>query len=123
MPQYDSPYIVIDVHPQTSTYTLNLFNSPNIFSTFYVSQLRTYNANDPALFPTREHLCPGLVVTEDGQYENCIDHIIDERNVGRGKMYLVCWVGFGEEDDEWLPRQELIDCEALDIWEKGCAER
>ncbi len=27
-------------------------------------------------------------------------------------------VGFSEAHDEWLPRRELEDCEALDIWLK-----
>jgi len=71
----------------------------------------------------RELPRPGPVVTADGQLENFIDRIIDEKKVGRGKRYLVRWVGYGEEDDEWLPRRELEDCEALDIWEKERAQR
>jgi hypothetical protein len=117
MPRYDGPYVVLEAHPQFSTYTLDLPNSPNIFPTFHISQLRPYHANDPSLFPSREQPRPGPVVTEDGQLENFIDRIIDERRVGRGKKYLVRWVGYGEEDDEWLSRRELEDCEALDVWE------
>jgi hypothetical protein len=56
---------------------------------------------------------------EDRQLENFINKILDERRVGRGKKYLVRWVGFGEEDDEWLSRKDLEDCEVLDVWEKG----
>ena len=117
MPRYDGPYVILEAHPQFSTYTLDLPNSPNIFPTFHVSQLRPYRPNDAALFPSREQPRPGPVVTEDGQLENFIDRIIDERRVGRGKKYLVRWVGYGEEDDEWLSRRELEDCEALDVWE------
>jgi hypothetical protein len=123
MPRYDGPYVVLEAHPQFSTYTLDLPNSPNIFPTFHVSQLRPYHANDATLFPSREHPRPGPVVTEDGQLENFIDRIIDERRVGRGKKYLVRWVGYGEEDDEWLSRRDLEDCEALDVWEKGASQR
>jgi len=117
MPRYDGPYVILEAHPQFSTYTLDLPNSPNIFPTFHVSQLRPYHENDATLFPSREQPRPGPVVTEDGQLENFIDRIIDERRVGRGKKYLVRWVGYGEEDDEWLSRRELEDCEALDVWE------
>ncbi|KAG1797361.1 uncharacterized protein HD556DRAFT_1233624, partial [Suillus plorans] len=60
-------------------------------------------------FLSRELPRPGPVVTEDGQLENFIKKIVDKRKVGRGKRYLVCWVSFGEEDDEWLPRKEVED--------------
>src|ERR1700734_2093241 len=39
-PCFDSPYDVIDTHPSASTYTLDLPNSPNIFSTFHASELK-----------------------------------------------------------------------------------
>lgn len=89
MPRYDGPYRVLNAHPETSTYTLDLPNSPNIFPTFHISQLRPYKSNDPNLFPTRELPRPGPVVTEDGQLENFIKKIVDERCVGRGKRFLV----------------------------------
>jgi hypothetical protein len=79
--------------------------------------------NDVHLFPARELPRPGPVVTEDGQLENFIEKIIDERKVGRGKRYLVCWVGFGEEDNEWIAWRDLEDCEALDVWEKERSQR
>ena len=40
MPHYDGPYSVINARPETSTYTLNLPDSTNIFPTFHGSQLR-----------------------------------------------------------------------------------
>src|SRR6202453_4485108 len=39
MPRYDGPYTVIDVHPETSNYTLYLQNTLNIFPTFHGSYL------------------------------------------------------------------------------------
>jgi ''chromo'' (CHRromatin Organisation MOdifier) domain. len=48
--------------------------------------------------------------------EYTIEKIIDERRHGRGFQYLVRWVGYGPEEDCWLPRQELEDCQALDGW-------
>ncbi|KAG1863440.1 hypothetical protein C8R48DRAFT_773484 [Suillus tomentosus] len=34
------------------------------------------------------------------------------------RKYLVRWLGFGADEDEWLPRRDLEDCEALDAWEQ-----
>lgn len=118
MPRFDGPYTILDAHPETSTYTLDLPNSPNIFPTFHSSQLKPFHANDSALFPSRDFPRPGPVVTEDGQMETFIEKIVDEKKVGRGKRYLVRWVGFGADEDEWLPRRDLEDCEALDHWER-----
>jgi hypothetical protein len=95
---------------------LELPNSPNIFPTFHASELKRFVPNDSELFPSREHPRPGPVLTEDGLEEFTIDRIIDQRKRGRGFQYLVRWVGYGPEDDRWLPRRELEDCAALDEW-------
>lgn len=116
MPHFDGPYIVLDAHPETSSYTLELPNSPNTFPTFHSSVLKAWNANNPTLFPHRNHPRPQPVVTPDGVEEFFVDKIVDERRKNRGLQYLVRWVGEGEEEDWWLPRKELEDCEALDNW-------
>ena len=46
-----------------------------------------------------------------------IDKIVDARRHGRGKQYLVRWVGYDRDHDEWLSGKMLDDTEALDIWE------
>lgn len=46
-----------------------------------------------------------------------VDRIVDQRQHGKGYQYLVRWRGEGPEGDLWLPRRELKDCEALDLWE------
>ena len=52
------------------------------------------------------------------QLEHFVEKIIDEKKShGRGgNKYLVRWRGQGPENDLWLPRKELKDNEALDVW-------
>ena len=51
MPQYDGPYTIINIDKEDSTVTLDLPNLPNIFPTFYTSEVIPYVENDATLFP------------------------------------------------------------------------
>jgi len=56
-------------------------------------------------------------ITNDDYDEYLVDSILDERvNIDGSKEYLVKWTGY--EETTWEPREHLIDCEALDQWEK-----
>lgn len=59
-PRWDRPYEVIAVHSETSNYTLDLPNAPNVYPTYHVSQLKRHVANDDVLFPSRAMDAPGL---------------------------------------------------------------
>lgn len=115
-PRWDGPYTVLRSHPETSSYELNMPNMKKGCYTFHASELKRFVANDPSLFPGREHMRPPPVVTEAGIEEFHIERIIDARRRGRGWQFLVRWTGYGAEEDRWLPFQELRDCEALDRW-------
>jgi len=119
IPRFDGPYNIVNSMPEFSAYTLDLPNSPNIFPTFHASQLKRFMENDGLLFPSREHARPGPIMTPEGLEEYAIERILDERRRGRGYQYLVRWVGHGPEEDRWLPRRELEECEALDVWING----
>ncbi|EEB99754.1 hypothetical protein MPER_00491, partial [Moniliophthora perniciosa FA553] len=117
IPRFDGPYVVDKAHPELSTYTLLIPNAhKNSCLTFHSSHLKPWTPNDDDLFPQRTHQRPGPIVTEDGVEEYFINEIIDERKRGRGYQYLVRWVGYGAEDDEWLPGKDLDECAALDVW-------
>ncbi|RDB23650.1 Transposon Tf2-9 polyprotein [Hypsizygus marmoreus] len=118
MPRFDGPFTIIKAFPDSSLYTLSLPENSKIHPSFHSSQLRPFIENDNSMFPHRILPRPGPIVTEDGSTEYFIDHILDERKRGRGKQFLVRWLGYGVESDLWLPGVELMDTEALDVWEK-----
>jgi hypothetical protein len=118
-PRFDGPYEVIEVHAETSNYTLEMPNSPNVFPMFHASELKRFVSNDDALFPDRIRPEPGPIVTEDGLEEYFIEAIIDSRRRGKGWQFLVRWTGYGPEHDRWLAARSLDECEALDEWYRG----
>ena len=117
MPRFDGPYEILKVDPNHSTVTLHLPRSPDVFPVFHTSEVMPFIENDESLFPSRTLHSPEPINVNDN-LEHFVDKILDERKSrGRGQpQYLVRWVGQGPEYDLWLPRRELEDCEALEIW-------
>jgi hypothetical protein len=116
MPRFDGPYTVTNINPDHSTITLDLPNSPNIFSTFHMSMVIPYIENDPTLFPNCEFSRPSVLTMEDSSTEYLICDIVDEQRCGNGFRYLTRWTGYGPKENHWLSCSELKDMEALDIW-------
>ena len=117
MPRFDGPHKIIKIDPEHSTVTLDLPSSHNIFPVFHTSEILPFIENDETLFPSRHLHSPEPVMVND-QLEHFVEKIIDEKKSrGRGgNKYLVRWRGQGPENDLWLPRKELKDNEALDVW-------
>jgi hypothetical protein len=113
-PRWDGPYRIIDSHPEASTYTLDI--RTNAYPVYHTAQLKKHHANDNNLFPSRQLAHPGPIVTSEGFEEYSVEEIIDSRRRGRGYQFLVRWLGYGPEHDEWIASAELNDCEALDRW-------
>lgn len=74
--------------------------------------------NDDILFPGRTMERLGPIMTAEGSTEFFMEKILDERPHGRGKQYLVHWKGYGPDLDLWLPQSEILETEALDVWER-----
>jgi hypothetical protein len=115
---FDGPYTVTDVHPETSNYMLHMSNSC-VFLTFHASELKAFVANDVTLFPMRELAKLGPILMADGLEEYFMEEIQDVCRWGRRWQFLVRWLGYRPEHDEWLTMAELEDCEALDKWYTG----
>lgn len=113
---HDGPYAILDKDDKHSTYTLDLPPHTNIHPVFHVSELRPCVENDDDLFPARKQSTPPSIVFEDGAEEFFIECILDSRRRGRGHQFLVRWVGFSSEHDEWLPGRELLGTDALQAW-------
>ena len=111
------PYTIVKAFPEKSKYTLRLPNNPQTFLGFHASLLKPFVPNNPTMFPDRKFTRLGAVVTEDGTEENMINKIVDAQRRGRGKQYLVRWVGYDHDHDEWLSRKLLEDTKALDVLE------
>ena len=116
MPRYDSPFKITCAHPESSTYILLLPNELNRFPTFHLSLLQKFTPTDYDLFPSQTLHQPRPVVTPSGQEEWVIQDIVDEWARGQGKQYLVRWTSWGDEENRWLPDQEVANTKALDKW-------
>jgi len=73
---------------------------------FSVTLLRPYKPN---LIPEREkcHPPPPPPVVRDGIEEYEVKKILDSRLFHGRVKYLVCWKGYGVEEDEWQPVQDV----------------
>lgn len=119
MPRYDGPYTITKINLQNSTVTVCMPNAPKAFKTFHFSEVLPFTENDRTLFPTRQLAEPGPAAVINGEDEFLVDKIIDERVRGRGRQYLVTYVGWGPEENRWLSGTELATNYALDVWLAG----
>lgn len=80
-------HIVLLIHTEVSTYTPDI--PTNLFLVYCASELKCHIDNDTILFPNRELLQPGPIVTADGLEEYLVEEIIDSRCRGCGYQFLV----------------------------------
>ena len=80
------------------------------------SELNLYKTNDIGGVPNCDMQKPGPVLTADGMQEHEIEWIVNTQHCRCGYQYLVRWVRYGPEDNEWVPDKMLKNCEALDQW-------
>ena len=116
MLRFDRPWEIIEVHLETLTYKLNLPHTTNIFPTFHSLQIKLFIPNDDKIFPSCKNAEISEPVLVDRELENYVDRILNFKRINKKPLYLVCWVGFGPEHDEWLPASMLEDNRALDRW-------
>jgi hypothetical protein len=114
MPRYDGPYLVVDTHEAASTVTLDIPNAPNIFPTFHTSHIKPFRQNNDSKWPSCSLEKPGPVMVNDSP-EYLVNKIIDHKKIGKSNYkYLVRWIEYGPEDDQWISGRDLDENEALD---------
>ncbi|OJD09782.1 hypothetical protein ACJ73_10094 [Blastomyces percursus] len=109
-------YKVLEV---VGSHNYRLNTPPGIHDVFHTSLLRRA-ATDP--FPsqkTSDWQPPGIV-GEDNELEWEIEEILDERPRGRGRQFLVKWVGY--DRPSWTAGSALAETAALDRWEALSSE-
>jgi hypothetical protein len=119
MPRFDGPFLVVDVHPEASTVSLDIPTAPNLFPTFHTAHVKLHLGNDDLKYPSRTLAKPGPIFV-DNIPEYTVDRILDHKKVrGNTYKYLVRWTGYGPEDDLWIAGRDLEDVEALDLYLKN----
>src|ERR1700739_960345 len=67
--------------------------------------------NNPNQFPNHEPSRPDPVFPEDDEYE--IERILDHRDIGNRREYLVHWLGYPVSDDTWVKEDDIHAPELL----------
>ena len=112
-PKYVGPFSVLEAHPETSTYTLDIpedLRRRRIHPTFNVSLLKPHEANDELLFPAREvkrFYDFGMPSDLEWQVDEIAGHRWDKDKL----ELLVHWTA-GEHT--WESIEECSELQALD---------
>ena len=113
---WDRLYQVTKASPESYSYMLDMQNAPNKCSSYHASKLNHHILNNDDLFPSWVHPEPGPIIMEDSLEEHQIKHILDSKCQDCGWKYLIRWVGYGAEYDEWIATKYLKENKALDVW-------
>ena len=47
-----------------------------------------------------------------------VEQILDERSTGKASEYLIKWKGFGSRFNSWEPRENILDVELIEQWQR-----
>jgi Chromo (CHRromatin Organisation MOdifier) domain len=112
-PRYVGSFEISKAEPKTSNYTLKLPAEYQIHPKVHARRLKRAHSNDPALFPGRVPPQPPPIDADDNQY--LVEAILDHRDTGRKRQFLVHWEGYSDIDDSWVKEVD-IDPEMVKVY-------
>ena len=112
LPIFDGPFTVAECLGPVA-YHLQLPPTLHIHDVFHVSRLKAYHApedNDPSRsIPPR----PPPILLDDGTEEYEVERILDRCTYRHQLQYLMKWLGYGDEDNQWIPARDLTNAPDL----------
>ncbi len=94
-------------------YRLKLPITYKLHPVFHISQLELKRVSEH--FPRKEEAMPPPVKSVQTSDSNIweIEKILGERKRYRRKEYLVKWMGYGSEENSWIPAYNLVNAQEL----------
>jgi len=106
MPKWVGPYAVL-AKAGTVSYKLKLPDNMRIHPVFHTSLLKPWKSSE-------RHQVPPAPVEVEGEEEYEVEEVLrHEPARGGKKKYLIKWVGYGPEYNEWKSEEELSHCADL----------
>lgn len=107
-PQLVGPFKIVERIGRLA-YRLELPENMLIHDVISIAYLEP--ATDPAMDPYQRRRLPAPAVVVDGEEEFEIEKLLQKRRIRRGRgwstQYLVRWLGYGPEFDQWMPEHRL----------------
>ena len=100
--RYMGPFRVME-HIGRIAYRLNhkgMFKQ--VHNVFHMSQLKKH-------IPGGSSTTPPKPIQVEGEYHFEVEALLEYRSRGNSWQYLVRWLGYGPEHDEWVHEAELAD--------------
>uniref|UniRef100_A0A8C6KLF6 Gypsy retrotransposon integrase-like protein 1 n=1 Tax=Nothobranchius furzeri TaxID=105023 RepID=A0A8C6KLF6_NOTFU len=105
-PRFIGPYTICEVISPWSV-RLSLPPSLKIHPVFHVSLIKPVSSS--SLCPASASDPPPPVRLADGSMGYRVRRLLDARPRGRGRQFLVDWVGYGPEHRQWIPGSWIDD--------------
>ena len=100
--RFVGPFRVLERIGKTA-YRLNLRGRfKQIHNVFHVSQLKKH-------IPGGSCTTPPEPIQVEGEENFEMEALLKHRSRGNSRLYLVRWLGYGSDHDEWVHEEELAD--------------
>jgi RNase H-like domain found in reverse transcriptase/Reverse transcriptase (RNA-dependent DNA polymerase)/Integrase zinc binding domain/Chromo (CHRromatin Organisation MOdifier) domain/Integrase core domain len=116
--KHAGPFRIVDV-VGTQAYRLALPEHYRIHPTFHVSLLEPYNRRPDGT--EEDFLPPPTLIDQEEEYE--VEEILEKRTRKKVLQYLVKWVGWPNEYNQWVPAEDMNALRLVDEFQSKEKER